>query len=72
MMKLMMEMLSYPFLARVFVGGFLFSAGALREYSYNANYEYIDLVIAAFLGVYLALRHGIAKFIKVQKKTGGI
>lgn len=52
------------------VGGFLFSAGALREYSYNANYEYIDLVIAAFLGVYLALRHGIAKFIKVQKKNG--
>lgn len=52
------------------VGGLLFSAGALREYSFNVNYEYIDLVIAAFVGIYLALRHGIAKFIKVQRRNG--
>ncbi len=52
-------------------GGILFSAGALREYSFNANYEYIDLVIAAFLGIYLAMRHGMAKFIKAQRKNGG-
>lgn len=53
------------------VGGILFAAGALREYSFNVNYEYIDLVVAAFLGIYAVLRHGMAKFIETQRKNGG-
>lgn len=42
----------------------------LKEYGKNIKYENIDILIVCFLGIYLVLRHGIARYLKGQRKEG--
>lgn len=55
---------------------FFMAAGAcicilkILEYGRNVKYENIDMVIVCFIGIYLILRYGMAKYLKSQRKQG--
>lgn len=42
----------------------------LRDYGENIGFENIDILIVSFLGIYLMLRYGMARYLKGQRKGG--